>query len=149
MTPGRRYRTGSWSQSACLGQGRERTSRLCLHSVMAWIIYPPQHSYVEILTRVPQYVTSFGDRAFKEACVCMLSHSVVSKSHNPMDCSPPGSSSMGFSRQEYWSGLPFPPRGDLPDPRIELTSLMSLASAGKFFTTSTTFKGVARLKWGH
>ena len=27
--------------------------------------------------------------------------------------------SMGFSRQEYWSGLPFPPPGDLPDPRIE------------------------------
>ena len=30
--------------------------------------------------------------------------------------------SMGFSRQEYWSGLPFPPPGDLPDPRIELVS---------------------------
>ena len=34
--------------------------------------------------------------------------------------------SMGFSRQEYWSGLPCPPPGDLPDPGIE-TSLMSLA----------------------
>ena len=31
-----------------------------------------------------------------------------------MDCSPPGPSSMGFSRQEYWSGLPCPPPGDLP-----------------------------------
>ena len=30
--------------------------------------------------------------------------------------------SMGFTRQEYWSGLPFPPPGDLPDPRIESTS---------------------------
>ena len=30
--------------------------------------------------------------------------------------------SMGFSRQEYWSGLPFPPPGDLPQPGIELTS---------------------------
>ena len=38
---------------------------------------------------------------------------------DPMDCSPPGSSSMGFSRQEYWSGSPFPSPGDLPDPRIE------------------------------
>ena len=35
--------------------------------------------------------------------------------------------SMGFSRQEYWSGLPCPPPGDLSDPGIELTSLMSLA----------------------
>ena len=30
--------------------------------------------------------------------------------------------SVGFSRQEFWSGLPFPPPGDLPDPGIELTS---------------------------
>ena len=36
-----------------------------------------------------------------------------------MDCSPPGSSVHGFSRQEYWSGLPFPSPGDLPDPGIE------------------------------
>ena len=41
--------------------------------------------------------------------------------------------SMGFSRQEYWSGLSFPSPGDLPDTRIEPTSLMSLA--GRFFTS--------------
>ena len=40
--------------------------------------------------------------------------------------------SMGFSRQEYWSGLPSPSPGDLPDPGIEPTSL---ALAGGFFTT--------------
>ena len=33
-----------------------------------------------------------------------------------VDCSPPGSSVHGFSRQEYWSGLPFPSPGDLPKP---------------------------------
>ena len=38
---------------------------------------------------------------------------------DPMDCSPPGSSPMGFSKQEYWSGLPFPSPGDLPDPGIK------------------------------
>ena len=38
---------------------------------------------------------------------------------NPIDCSLPGSSSMGFPRQEYWSGLPFPFPGNLPDPGIE------------------------------
>ena len=43
--------------------------------------------------------------------------------------------SMGFSRQEYWSGLPCPPPGDLPDPGIELTSPVSPALAGQFFTT--------------
>ena len=45
--------------------------------------------------------------------------------------------SMGFSRQEYWSGLPCPLPGDLPDPGIEPTSLTS-ALAGQFFTTSAT-----------
>ena len=48
--------------------------------------------------------------------------------------------SMGFSRQEYWSGLPFPSPGDLPDPGIEPVSLMSPALAGRFFTTSTTWE---------
>ena len=48
--------------------------------------------------------------------------------------------SMGFSWQEYWSGLPCPPPGDLPNPGIEPTSLMSPALAGGFFTTSTTWE---------
>ena len=38
---------------------------------------------------------------------------------NPVDCSLPGFSSIGFSRQEYWSCLPFPSPGDLPDPGID------------------------------
>ena len=37
---------------------------------------------------------------------------------DPMDCSPPGYSSMEFFRQEYWNGLPFPSPGDLPDPCV-------------------------------
>ena len=48
--------------------------------------------------------------------------------------------SMGFSRQEYWSGLPCPPPGDLPDSGIKPTCLTSLALAGRFFTTSTTWE---------
>ena len=47
---------------------------------------------------------------------------------------------MGFSRQEYWSGLPCLPPGDLPDPCIESASLMSPALAGGFFTTSATWE---------
>ena len=43
--------------------------------------------------------------------------------------------SMGFSRQEYRSGLPFPTPGDLPDPGIEPVSLSSPALVGRFFTT--------------
>ena len=40
---------------------------------------------------------------------------------------------MGFSRQENWSGLPWPPPEDFPDPGIEPISLMSPALAGEFF----------------
>ena len=43
---------------------------------------------------------------------------------------------MGFPRQEYWSGLPFPSPRNLPDPEIKPTSLTSHTLAGRFFTTS-------------
>ena len=50
--------------------------------------------------------------------------------------------STGFSRQEYWSGLPCPSPGDLPDPGIEPTSLTSSALAVRPFTTSTTWEAL-------
>jgi len=56
--------------------------------------------------------------------------------------------SMGFSKQEYWSGLPCPPPGDLPNPGTEPTSLMSPALAGRFVTTSTTWETpITRIIW--
>ena len=48
--------------------------------------------------------------------------------------------SMGFSREEYWSGWPCPPPGDLPHPGIEPVSLMPPALAGWFFVTSATWE---------
>ena len=45
--------------------------------------------------------------------------------------------SIGFYRQEYWSGLPFPPPGDLPNPGTKLESLASPALADKFTTWAT------------
>ena len=48
--------------------------------------------------------------------------------------------SMGFSRQEYWSGLPCPSPGDLPNPGIKPVSFTCSALAGGFFTISTTNK---------
>ena len=52
--------------------------------------------------------------------------------------------SMGFSRQEYWSGLPFPSPGDLPNPEIKL---MSPALAGGFFTTVPPGKLYLQSNW--
>ena len=53
--------------------------------------------------------------------------------------------SIGFSRQDYWSGLPCPPPGDLLNPGIKPTSLMSPALAGGFFTTSATWEALAMI----
>ena len=53
--------------------------------------------------------------------------------------------SMGFPRQDYWSGLPCSPSGDLPDPAIEPMSRMSPALADGFFTTSTTWEAPLQL----
>ena len=64
---------------------------------------------------------------------------------DPIDCSPPGSSVMGFSRQEYWSGLPFPSPGDLTDPGIKPASP---ALAGRFFTAEPPGKPMTAL-WPH
>jgi len=47
---------------------------------------------------------------------------------------------MGFSRQKYWSGWPFPTPGDLPDPGIVPTSLASPALADGFFTIAPSRK---------
>ena len=53
------------------------------------------------------------------AWVCAKSLQLCPTLCDAMDCSLPAPLSMGFSRQEYWSGLPCPPPGDLPDPGIE------------------------------
>ena len=62
--------------------------------------------------------------------------SVVSDSATPWTVARQAPLSMEFSRHEYWSGLPFPPPGDLPHPGIWPKSLEFPALAGRFFTTS-------------
>ena len=50
--------------------------------------------------------------------------------------------SMEFSKQEYWSGLSCPPPGNLPDPGVELASLMSPVLKGRFFTINATWEAL-------
>ena len=74
-------------------------------------------------------------------CVCTCAQlSVVFDSVNPWTAAHQGPLYMGFSRQEYWSGLPFPYPGDLPDSGIEPLSPASPASAYGFCTTETPGK---------
>ena len=77
---------------------------------------------------------------------CMLSCSVVSSSETPWNVALQAPLSMELSRQEYWSGLPFPPPGDLPDPGVKSTSPTSLTMAGGFFTF-VPFWSTGALKW--
>ena len=60
-----------------------------------------------------------------------------------MDCSHQAPLFREFSRQEYWSGLPFPPPGDVPNPGIEPGSS---ALAGKFSTTESSEKSEYSIK---
>ena len=69
-------------------------------------------------------------------CLCVLSCFSHVQICDLMDCSPPASSTL--QARNRGSGLPCPPPGDPPDPRIKLTSLTSPALAGGFFTTSAT-----------
>ena len=70
-------------------------------------------------------------------CVCVYVCALATQSCqtlcNPMDCSPPGSSVPGISRQEYWNGWPFPASGALPNPGVEPASLAFPTLAGEFF----------------
>ena len=82
----------------------------------------------------------------ESSLLLLFSRSVVSDSVTPWTVAHPGPLSMGFSRQEYWSGLPFPFPGDLSDPGIKPTSL---TLAGRFFTNELPGKTPTPLSQGY
>ena len=95
----------------------------------------------------PSYWTPTSNVIFSTLiCVCAKSPQLFPILCDLTDCSPPGSSTW-FSRQEYWSGLPCPPLGDLPDPGIEPACLMSPALVDGFFITWATWEAPT-LIWG-
>ena len=81
------------------------------------------------------------EQPIQESCVLCaqsLSHVRLFATSWTVACQAP--LSMGFSRQDYWKGLPFPPPGDLPNPGIEAFSPEAPALAGGFFTTESPGK---------
>ena len=72
----------------------------------------------------------------------VLSHSVMSYSATPWAVACQSPLCMEFSGQEYWSGLPFPPPGNLPDPGIKPKSLVSPALTGGFLNTEPPRKPI-------
>ena len=88
-------------------------------------------------------MTRSYQRLGNHLCACVLSHiSRVQLCATSWTIAHQAPLSMGFPRQEYWSGLPCPSPGDLPNPGVEPISLMSPALAGRFFTTSTTWEAL-------
>ena len=84
----------------------------------------------------------FGYVTKVQACMCGNFHvSVMSESVRPM-----APLSMGFSRQEYWSRLPCPSPGVLPDPGIQPASLNAPALVCGFFTTKATWEATSVTK---
>ena len=75
------------------------------------------------------------------ACMCAKALQLCPTLCDPMDCSTPQAPLfMGFSRQEYWSWLPCPPPGDLPDPEVKTKFLASAVLADVSLSTSTTWE---------
>ena len=86
----------------------------------------PQHSLHTV-----DFVRSFGAGLAPNSYLTLVTPQIVTH-QAPL--------SMEFSRQEYWSGLPFCSPRDLPHPGIKPASLASLALAGRFVTTSATWE---------
>ena len=77
-------------------------------------------------------------------CVCVCLHAQLYTTL----CNPMAPLCMEFSRQEYWSGLPFPSPGYLSNPGIKSVSLKSPALSGRFFTTAPpAVSGTYKRKW--
>ena len=88
-----------------------------LSASYSWGVWMPMYVHVQLLSHVLLFVMPWT-----VACLTPLSR--------------------GFSKQAYWSGLPFPPPADLPDPGIKPMSPASPALAGRLFTTVPPGKGV-------
>ena len=103
---------------------------------------PPGCPVLGILqARTLEWVAISFSNAWKwKVKVKSLSH--VRPSATPWTTAFQAPPSMGFSRQEYWGELPWPPPGDLPEPEIEPMSLMSPTLAVGFLTTSATWKAL-------
>ena len=93
----------------------------------------------------PCFTFPFDSCFFQLVCVCTVT-SVMSNSLRPYGLQPTRLvCPVGLSKQEYWSRLPCPPPGDLPDPGIKPTHLISPALEGGFFSTRATWEVLFQL----
>ena len=145
---GRRVCSPLWPESSALAArpglsllgrkaGKERSEASDTNTVQC-VLLPHNPRLCHLFTYRQLMETSCSPALYMSLPVCVLSHfSRVGLFTTPWTAAHWAPLSMGFSRQQYWSGLPCPPPGDLPHSGIEPESLMSPALAGRFFITST------------
>ena len=103
-----------------------------------WVVLKGQESG-QILQRTGELLKVAVRALYSSIVACM--HAPSSDSFETLGTTArQAAPSKAFSRQEYWSGLPCPPPGELPDPGMETASPPSLALAGKFITTSAPWE---------
>ena len=131
------WNLGLFLSAACLsypGWYHMNWARICIIYEKRHLKTTTQHQVCH--TDPSSFLCSVSYESFILMCMHMYTHAQSCLTLcDPMDCSPPGSSVHGISKQEYWSGLPFPTPGDLPNPGVKPTSPMSPALAGGFVST--------------
>ena len=110
----------------------------CSHQTHRWGHVHSLHSQVHSLPSCFALPGSYPSMNAGMIVCCCFSHIWLFATPWSVACQAP--LPIGFSRQEYRSGLPCPLPGDLPNPGIKLMSFMSPALAGGFFTTSATWE---------
>ena len=114
--------------------------------------FPHWHWFPEglLLQRLYEFLFSGGQSLYTCNVCVWISHSVVSGSLWPMDCGPPGYSFMGFSRQEYCSGLPFPSPNtcNMHSLVFSYWRIITLQYCAGFYHTSTWMQNGAKWESG-
>ena len=108
--------------------GRERRDSVCVTQCVCQLNIFTSKCFHAATSQSQSWAPPLGSHVYVCAQSCLTLC-------NPMDCSHQTPLSMASPRREYWSRLPFPSPGDLPDPGIEPSSPMTPAMAGRFFTT--------------
>ena len=133
---------------------KRRVICICLYGVPWWLSYVHSYMYSWFTSLYSRNEYNIVKQLCVCVCVCVLSHVWLFATSCTVACH--ALLSMEFSRQEYWSRLPFPTLGDLSHPGIEPTSLKPPVLAGGFFTTVSLGKPtilqekkIFFFKWAH
>ena len=108
---------------------------------MALFLYFFLHlSFSSFLLHFPSFILDVSGRGYSFGTLsALMCYSCVQPFATPWTAACQAPLSMGFRRHKYWSGLPFPSPGDLPDPGMKSASLVSSSLAGGFFISSNNY----------